>query len=316
MAQKVLIVGGAGYVGGYTTDLLLQHGFEVSIYDSLIYENRYLKPISLIYGDVRDRKRLAEILPKFDVVIWLAAVVGDGACALDPFLAQSINADSVEWLCENFGKRIIFTSTCSVYGAQDGVLVEDSPTNPLSVYAATKLAAESCILQRQKEGDVIFRLGTLFGVGDTYSRIRFDLVVNTLTRRATTGEPLTVFGGDQWRPLLHVRDVSLAFLYALQMKHLTGTFNLHYDNFTIKEIATQIQNHIRCEVRYQDMKFEDARNYRVSSDKFRSHGWQPEYSMERGIIEVATIVREKRLRDVHDPVYSNAEYLRDKVFVR
>src|SRR5438105_3285211 len=137
--MKVLIVGGAGYLGGAVTDLLLKTDHEFLVYDALMYEEAYLKPVNFIYGDVRNREELKKHLAHADAVVWLAALVGDGACALNPEISTEINQEAVAWLSQNFDGRIIFMSTCSVYGAQDGVLTEDSPTNPLSVYAATKL---------------------------------------------------------------------------------------------------------------------------------------------------------------------------------
>ena len=151
-----------------------------------------------------DSKKLKKVLAEFDPdsVIWLAAIVGDGACAVNPENALKLNQESIRWISENFKKRIVFTSTCSVYGRQDGLLAEDSPTNPLSVYASTKLNAEQYLKDKDS---VIFRLGTLHGVSDQFSRIRMDLVVNILSLKGMLGEPLSVFGGEQWRPLLHVK---------------------------------------------------------------------------------------------------------------
>src|SRR6185369_372366 len=175
--MKVLVVGGAGYIGGAVTDLLAKSNHEYRVYDALLYEESYRKPVDFFYGDIRDRARLLPHLKWADAVVWLAALVGDGACALNPEITTEINQDTVKWLTESFSGRIVFMSTCSVYGAQDGELNESSPLNPLSVYAATKLDAEKYLIERNA---IIFRLGTLFGVGDLFSRIRLDLVVNTL----------------------------------------------------------------------------------------------------------------------------------------
>ena len=137
-----------------------------------------------------------------DAVVWLAALVGDPACALHPDVSVEINQESVRALAENFEGRLIFLSTCSVYGAQDSVLDEKSPLNPLSVYAVTKLEAEKYLAEKNA---IIFRLGTLFGVGDLFSRIRLDLVVNILTVRAHRVGTVKVFGGEQFRPAAPAR---------------------------------------------------------------------------------------------------------------
>ena len=184
--MKILVVGGAGYVGGGIVDKLSQE-HEVTVYDSLIYETSYRKKVNFILGDIRDTTKLNGILNNFDVVVWLAALVGDGACAINPDLTFEINSESVKNLVENFDKRIIFLSTCSVYGAQDGVLTEASDTNPLSEYASSKLKAEEYL---QNANALIFRLGTLFGISDEFSRVRLDLVVNVLTAKALIDKKL------------------------------------------------------------------------------------------------------------------------------
>ena len=142
--MNVLVVGGAGYVGGAVTDALLTTDHCIRVYDALLYEESYRKPVDFVFGDVRDQDRLLPHLKWADAVIWLAAIVGDGACQLNPEITIEVNQEAVGWLVHHFDGRIIFMSTCSVYGAQDNVeLTEDSPTAPLSMYAASKLAAET-----------------------------------------------------------------------------------------------------------------------------------------------------------------------------
>src|SRR4030042_5138850 len=135
--MNILVVGGAGYIGGAITDILQETNHRTRVYDSLVYEESYRKPVDFIYGDIRDMETLVEQLAWADAVVWLAALVGDGACAINPDLSRDINQNAVRWLSENYDGRIIFTSTCSVYGAQNGILSEDSHTGPLSVYAKT-----------------------------------------------------------------------------------------------------------------------------------------------------------------------------------
>jgi nucleoside-diphosphate-sugar epimerase len=311
--DKILIVGGCGYIGGFLTDYLVSKNLDVTIYDNLMYEERYLKPVPFIYGDVRDREKLSEILPKFDTVIWLAAIVGDGACAVDPFLTQSINEDAVKWLVDNYNGKIVFTSTCSIYGENNDLIDEEAVPNPISVYADTKLAAERYIVNNAKDY-LVFRLGTLFGTGDKMSRIRLDLVTNILTRKASLGEPLTVFGGEQWRPLLHVKDVSTAIFHGIT-NNINGLFNLSYVNYRIKDIAEDIKELIPgTEIIYQDMPFEDLRNYKVKNDKYISTGWKPVYVMADGIEEIRVIIHENRIKNLDNPIYSNAGYLNKNYF--
>ena len=237
--MDILVVGGAGYVGGGIVDLLSKK-HDVTVYDSLIYENSFRKDVDFIFGDIRDYKKLNPILKNYDAVIWLAALVGDGACAINPTLTHEINAETVKNLTKNFNGKIVFLSTCSVYGAQDGILNEDSSVNPLSEYASSKLIAEKYL---EDSDAIIFRLGTLFGIGDQFSRIRLDLVVNILTTKALQDKKMSVFGGDQWRPLLHVKDVANAIDRTIETD-VNGIFNLHHKNYKIIELAEKIKEKI------------------------------------------------------------------------
>jgi nucleoside-diphosphate-sugar epimerase len=306
--MKVLVVGGAGYVGGSVTDLLqASYKHKVSVYDSLLYEEAFLKPVSFFRGDIRDRECLLPHLQWADAVIWLAAIVGDAACALDPAAATEINQESVKWLAENFDGRIVFMSTCSVYGAADEEFTEDSPTNPLSVYAITKLAAESYLAGKNA---IIFRLGTLFGLSDTYSRVRFDLVVNTLTLRAQTQGKISVFGGGQYRPLLHVRDAAQAAVNALEQTQ-TGVYNLSQCNWSIVELAGLIAtNFPNLAVERTPQKFEDNRNYQVSTEKTVCElGFVPRITVSEGIREIKRLLEGGRLTDPSAPRYWNDRHL-------
>lgn len=306
--MNVLVVGGAGYIGGALTDLMSLHDFRV--YDSLLYEEHYLKPLPFVHGDVRDKAKLKKQLKWADAVVWLAAIVGDGACALNPSLTKEVNQDAVKWLSQNFGGRIIFMSTCSVYGAQDGLLTETSPTNPLSLYAVTKLESEKYL---ENKNAVIFRLGTLFGLGDSYSRVRLDLVVNTLTARAISEGKLTVFGGNQYRPLLHVKDAAQAILDALETKH-TGIYNLHNTNTDILGLAKQVKHHIPCKLEIVETTFEDSRNYRVDSGKAsRDLDFKPWHEVKGGIKELKEVLKAGRIKDLSNRRYSNEGWLNENL---
>ena len=304
--MKVLIVGGAGYVGGGIVDLLSKEN-EVTVYDSLIYENSYRKNVDFIFGDIRDYKKINNIFDQYDAVIWLAALVGDGACAINPALTHEINSETVKNLAKNFKGKIVFLSTCSVYGAQEGILDESSEVNPLSEYASSKLIAEKYLADSDS---IIFRLGTLFGIGDKFSRIRLDLVVNILTTKAYIDKKMSVFGGEQWRPLLHVKDVANAIAHTLDTQ-TNGVFNLHYKNFKIIEIANEIKNKITdVEIETTPLPFQDARNYQVSSDKLKdATGFQATVDLTQGINEMYELISSNRIKDINDPRYSNQNFL-------
>jgi len=305
---KVLVVGGAGYVGGALTDQLLETAHDVRVYDSLVYEESYRKPLEFVLGDVQDTEKLLPHLRWADVVVWLAAFVGDGACALNPDLTVELNDVAVRRLAHEFDGRILFTSTCSVYGANDDVLDESSPVNPLSIYAQTKLAAEGHLIGRNA---IMFRLGTLFGVADHFSRIRMDLAVNVLTAKAYVYRKISVFGGNQYRPLLHVKDVAGAIIQTLETSD-TGIFNLHAVNMRIADLADCLKAQFTdLEVERTDLKFQDNRNYRVTSDKaVAAFGFKPKHSVEDGIAELKAILEAGRIKNISLSRYSNQRFLR------
>ncbi|EKD44056.1 MAG: NAD-dependent epimerase/dehydratase [uncultured bacterium] len=306
--KKVLVVGGAGYIGGVTTDLLTEQGFEVTVLDKLLYENRFLKPGNFIYADVRDTSELVRVAKKFDQVIWLAALVGDGACAQNPDLADQINTQSLHRFLEKTKSRVIFTSTCSVYGAQKGLIKETDKTHPLSIYAATKLRAEKAVL---KHKGLVFRLGTLFGLGDNYSRIRLDLVINILTLRAIRDKKLTVFGGNQWRPVIAVRDVA-GYLAEAVTNDAVGVFNVNYKNMKIVDLAVEVKNQFpKVVLETTEMSFEDLRNYRVDTGKIKKQfRFRPKVSVGEEVARMAKVIREHRIKNVEDNVYYNTHQVR------
>ena len=307
--QKVLVVGGAGYVGGHLVDQAIQAGHQVRVFDKLIYEDAYLKDVDFAHGDINDLTQLKPHLDWADTVIWLAAFVGDPACALNPELTMRTNVLSVAQLVSNFSGRIVFPSTCSVYGAQDGLLDESSPFDPLSLYAESKIQAENVLLNAPNDV-LIFRLGTLFGLSDTYSRLRVDLVLNVLTIRATLEGHMSVFGGQQFRPLLHVRDVATAMVPHIATGK-TGVFNLHAENVTIIELAKQIQSLVPgAEIKTSESSFQDSRNYAVSSQKaINELGFAPKWTIEDGIREVHEAVKGGRIPNVNLPRFSNVAAL-------
>jgi nucleoside-diphosphate-sugar epimerase len=306
--MKVLVIGGAGYIGGCVTDELLKKKISFTVYDNLTYENHFLKPVDFIFGDVRDRRRLAKLFPSYTHIVWLAAIVGDGACAIRPDLTKEVNQDSVAWLAKHYDKRIIFTSTCSVYGANIEKVSEDSPTNPLSVYASTKLSAENYL---KNNNALILRLGTAFGVGDTHSRLRMDLAVNYMTMNAIRSKRLTVFGGRQWRPFVHVKEIANVIVNNLDTP-CRGIYNLTTENSTILDVAKRIKKQTKCAIDVTPEKFEDNRNYNADITKgLRDKVFKKDtkYTIDYGIQQMKELVLSNRITNLDLEYYSNEKYL-------
>ena len=286
----------------------MESDHDILVYDFLLYEESYRKPVPFIYGDIRDRDKLKPYLDWAEVIVWLAALVGDPACTLNESLTVEINNNSVQFLNDNYKGRIIYMSSCSVYGAGDDILTENSELRPLSLYAKGKIEVEEIFADSNA---ICFRLGTLHGISDSFSRIRFDLVVNTLVMRAIFHNKVIVFGGEQYRPLLHVRDVAKAISMVMD-KENTGIYNLHAENMTIIDVAKRIKTHFpELEIDTAETMFQDNRNYKVSSDKAKNElGFNPALTLDDAIVELKELLEEGRVKNAFLKRFSNYLYLR------
>lgn len=293
-AKEVLVTGGAGYLGSCLVPLLLERGWRVAVYDTFARGLGPLLPVAhrvrLVRGDVRDGAALASALKGVDAVVHLAAVVGYPACSRDPELAESINVGGTRTLLEQLSpsQRLVFASTGSCYGAvTEGLCTEETPLSPLSVYGSTKEQAEDLVL---KHGCVALRLATVFGVAP---RMRVDLLVNDLSRRALRDGELEVYEPDFWRSLLHVRDAARAFALALdRYDEMRGrAFNVGDDalNVTKAKLARLICDRAG-EVRLllgAPGRDQDRRDYRVSHARIREElGFRASVSLEQGVDEL------------------------------
>lgn len=321
---KICVTGCAGYLGDNVVEQLLNSTNYVFGVDNLTYSSKYMRFHELFDFnrlDITDEKflsRLEEINP--DVVVHLAGIVGDGACASNPEKTVDVNQSAtlkIAQYCRENSKHLVFASTCSVFGANDNLVDELGVTNPLSLYAGTKLKAEDYVRMVPKH--TIFRFGTLFGMSSEHARIRCDLVANILSFKGIQGDTLIVFGGEQYRPLLHVSDAANAIKFIIE-KQKYGTYVIAEDNYTIDYLAKKVSNVIKDitneevipEISQTDMPFEDLRNYKVDTSKIRGVGWTPKVSLEWGLKDMIGLALEGRIADYWNLRYHNAHWMTRK----
>ena len=290
--MKVLITGGAGYLGSNLTRHLLEAGYSVTVLDNLMYDQVTLLHLfgnpkfQFELGDVRDKKLLQELVGLNDVIIPLAAIVGMRACKANPELTVAVNyqqvADIVEVLRGD--QKLILPNTNSQYGSSDSIITEESPFNPLSLYAKTKCDAENTMLANGN--GVSLRLATVFGVSP---RMRTDLLVNDFVYKSVVDGYLVLFEAHFKRNYIHVQDIARTFQFIIENyeKCKGHAFNvgLSTANLSKLELAEKIKSHIPSLVIKQDDFKEDfdKRNYIVSNEKLEALGWKPIYDLDYGI---------------------------------
>jgi nucleoside-diphosphate-sugar epimerase len=293
--MKILVTGGAGYLGSVIVGKMLNEGYEVIVLDRLLFNQTSLLQytsnpnFSFIYGDVRDINLLEKLCDECDAIIPLAAIVGFPACASDPKLAKEINFDQIVNIVKftnGKSKKILYPNTNSGYGIAEGqtMCTEESPLTPISVYGQTKCDAENFL--RTSTDAIIFRLATVFGVSP---RMRTDLLVNDFTYKAITDKYIVVFEKGFKRNFIHVEDVASAFLFMLENyeKYKGEVFNvgLSSANLSKQELLEKIQTHVNdFAISYNDYYEDpDKRNYIVSNEKIEATGWMPNWDLDKGI---------------------------------
>ena len=320
--RNVLIIGGAGYIGSQLVDDLLERGYRVRVLDSLLFGDFPLEEFKandrfeLMQGDFRNVQTVATALREMDAVVHLGGIVGDPACALDDDFTIDVNLSAtimLAELCKVFKiNRFIFASTCSVYGKSESgeQLTEESPLNPVSLYARTKIAAEKILKELSNPGfsPTILRFATLFGLS---RRPRFDLIVNLLSAKALQDKKITVFGGEQWRPFVHTRDVSqsiCAILEAPLEKVGNQVFNVgsSSENYKIIDVAKIIHSKVPEAELLVDDKIDDPRDYNVSFEKLQTTlKLQPFVSVAQGVQEIQDAIIRGEIKDYRETRYSN-----------
>ncbi len=319
--QKVLVVGGAGYIGSVLVRHLLAAGYRVRVLDSLDCGGESLRDLDghrgfqLVQGDFRHVAPVVRAVKGMDAVIHLGAIVGDPACAVNEDETLETNLAATRLLadvCRASGvSRILFASTCSVYGATDHPVDERSRLNPVSLYAATKIDSERVLLDSRDRNfhPVILRLATAFGWSP---RPRFDLVVNLLAAQAAVEKKIVIYNGEQWRPFIHVSDIARAFRLALEapLAVVSGEiFNVGSDarNVTLRELAETVAR-LRPGVEVEYADHADSRNYRVKFDKIRGAlGLECPTTLEAGIREIQDAFGRGLVADYREPRYSNVQ---------
>jgi nucleoside-diphosphate-sugar epimerase len=275
--MNVLVVGGAGYLGGAVTDCLIRTRricrLDIRVVDALLYDDVYRKPgVEFARVDVRDANAMAEHLDWAHVIVWLAAIVGDEACLVDPCATYTINYVATRSAAlrssECRSTKFIFASSCSVYGAQSGICTESSPSVPISEYARLKCDAERAVLWHAHL-PCVFRFGTLFGVADDFSRFRTDLVVNNFVVSAYHNRWIGLRGGSQNRPFIHVTTAAKYIVQAC-VGGQTGLYNCTEFNARIRDIATAVRDRLPTTIINDSDETADERDYKVSNSRLLS----------------------------------------------
>ena len=298
MNEKVLITGGAGYIGSRLVPTLLNNGYKVTVLDILQYNEPSLmqycnnKDFHFIRGDSSDSETIIPLIKSHDIIIPLAAVVGAPACKLNPSAALNINQNAIKIIAENINDnhKLIYPTTNSGYGIGDGdeFCTEESPLRPVSLYGRTKAEAETEVLNRGN--GICFRLATVFG---TSPRMRWDLLVNDFTLRAVKDKSIVLFEADFKRNYIHIMDVCETFMYGIQnyenLNNNVYNLGLSSANLSKRQLAEKIKEVVPDLVIIESEigTDPDKRDYIVSNEKLEATGWTPKYSLEDGLIELS-----------------------------
>ena len=300
MTPNVLITGGLGYIGSVLYEILQEEGWNVEILDNHLYKE--LKPTNpFIDVDIRDKDILKKHIQNYDVIVNLAAVVGDPACLIDTNLAIDINCIGTRYiaeLCNKFNKKIVHISTCSIYGSEPNVIVKEEDEGfPIDFYGQTKYTQERIVRDICHDNFCVLRLGTAYGLSP---RMRYDLVVNTFAARAIKFNKITVFGGEQERPFVHIRDISRAIVHVIK-NDLTGVFNVRGDNLSLLKLSEIVKEITSCQVEI-NTNITDNRSYMVDSTKLLSTGFEFRYHIADAIEEIKN---SPTALEMHKGIYSN-----------
>jgi nucleoside-diphosphate-sugar epimerase len=313
--MKILLTGACGYKGTVLVPKLLAAGHEVIAFDIMWFGN-FLAPhplLKVIEGDVRDIESVP--LAGVDCIIHLSSIANDPCGDLDPKLTWEVSALATMQLADKAKrvgvKQFIYASSGSVYGVKDEPQVtEDLELKPISEYNKTKMVAERVLLSYQNDMVVqIIRPATVCGYSP---RMRLDVSVNMLTMQALSKGKITVFGGDQTRPNIHIDDITDIYLHLIDHPEVTGIYNAGFENISIMDIAKLVTRHVPVEIVVTASN--DPRSYRVNSDKLLATGFKPKKSVENAVMEIIEKYRAGVLKD--EERFSNLKWMQKTVLAK
>ena len=304
--KKIFITGGAGYIGSKLVPKLLESGYEVTVLDLMIYGENVLdnhKKLKKIKGDIRNKNLLEKIIPGHDAVLHLACISNDPSFELNPSLGKSINYDAFEPLVkvsvESKVNRFIYASSSSVYGIKkEKNITDDMKLEPLTDYSKFKVECEKILNSYNSDNftTTTIRPSTVCGYA---KRQRLDLVVNILTNHAFHNKEITVFGGDQLRPNVHINDMVDSYLAVLEApsKKISGeVFNVGFKNQSVNELANDVKEVIGSDVKIIHTKSDDNRSYHVSSEKIRDVlNFNTKYTVKDAVSDLKNAFEKKSL---------------------
>ena len=315
--QKVFVTGGAGYVGARLIPSLLKEGYKVTVLDLMLYGRKVLKKhsnLKIIKGDIRNKNLLIKTIKGHDALIHLACISNDPSFELNPKLGKSINLKAFEPLVQiskncNI-KRFIFASSSSVYGIKKNKNVHEKMSlKPLTDYSKFKADCEKILLKYQSQNfsTVIIRPATVCGYSP---RMRLDVSVNLLTMHALSKGKITVFGGKQVRPNIHIDDIADIYIHLIDNPQFKGIFNAGFENISILDIANLVTKYIPVEIKITESN--DPRSYRINSDRLLATGFKPKKKVENAIIEIIEKYNSGVLKD--DENFYNLKWMQSNQF--
>jgi nucleoside-diphosphate-sugar epimerase len=322
----ILVTGGAGYIGSVLVPKLLARGWDVTVFDCLLFGREPLAAVAddprltIVRGDLRDHTAVSEVVASrpWHAVIHLAAISNDPSSELDPALTEAVNLDGLEHLFRRVKEagvpRLVYASSASVYGLkQDAEVTEELSLEPLTQYARLKVRGEEILAGLVDEDlcGVSVRSATVCGDSP---RLRLDLTINLLTDHALTRGEIRVFGGDQERPNIHIQDLTDFYvqLVTAQAERINGeAFNVSRENSSVRALAEMVRAEVDPELPIRTVPTDDTRSYRLSAAKVeRVLGFRPRTPLQTAVRELRDAFRSGRVADPSDPVYRNVEHMK------